>query len=172
MLLAFGFPALLVDSFVERRWSARNGRSRHRSNPAATRRSSTPRSSRLQMNPFKWLLEVSAAAAQKRGGGGVDPLAFAYAAVDARDDEEHVLVDGADFFNYNKKEPERWLELSTDRSRFARVTQSTDGSFRLHVYERSEASWRGWEGPSIVASLEEAQTLGRKLLQRSSSPQQ
>jgi hypothetical protein len=66
-----------------------------------------------QMNPFKWLLEISAAAAQRRGGGGVDPLAFAYAPVDARDDEEHVLVDGADFFNYNKKQPERWAELST-----------------------------------------------------------
>lgn len=118
------------------------------------------------MNPFRWLLNLSAAAAESRGRSTVDPLAFAYAPVDSRDYEEWVVVDGAGFFISNKKEPERWAELSADRSRYARVTQSPDGSFRLHVFERSDKWWRDWEGPSIISSLEEAQDLGRRLLQR------
>lgn len=118
------------------------------------------------MNPFRWLLDISAKAAQKRGGGGVDPLAFAYAPVDARDDEEYTEVDGAFFFNGNKKVPELWSELSADRSRYARVTAGGGSSCRLSVFERRGREWTEWEGPSVMASLEDAQALARVLMNR------
>lgn len=114
------------------------------------------------MNPFRWLLDISAKAAQKRGGGGVDPLAFAY----APDDEEYTEVDGAFFFNGSKKVPELWSELSADRSRYARVTAGGDSSCRLSVFERRGREWAEWEGPSVMASLADAQALARELMNR------
>ena len=118
------------------------------------------------MNPLRWLLDISAKAARKRGGGGIDPLAFAYAPVDARDDEEIIEVDDALFFNGNKKAPELWSGLSADRSRYARVTAVVGDSCRLQVFERRGREWTAWEGPSIMASLEEAQALAQALMCR------
>lgn len=117
-----------------------------------------------EMNPIRWLLNLSAAAARKRGGGGVDPLAFAYAPVDSRDYEEWTEVDDAAFFNGNRKAVDLWSEFSTDRSRYARVTAAQDGSCRLEVYERRDSTWADWGGPSVVASLDEAQVLARELM--------
>lgn len=118
------------------------------------------------MNPFRWLLNISAKAAQRRGGGGVDPLAFAYAPVDARDDEEYTEVDDAFFFNGNKKVAELWSELSADRSRYARVTAGRDSTCRLSVFKRHGREWIEWEGPSVMGSLAEAQALARELMNR------
>ena len=119
------------------------------------------------MNPFTWLLKLSANLAQKRGGGPIDPWAYSYdASVDSRDYEMVLEVDGASLFVGNRKWPERWSQLSADASRYARATEANDGSFRLTVYERSEWQWREWEGPSIVATLDDAVALGQRLLAR------
>lgn len=115
------------------------------------------------MNPIRWLLNLSAAAAKSRGGDGAQRPHVADPKVDDRDDQEWLVIDGATFFNGNKKMPEIWRELSSDGSRFARVTVATDGSFRLNVYERLGGTWGEFEGPSVMASLAEAQALARKL---------
>lgn len=116
------------------------------------------------MNPIRWLLNLSAAAAKRRGGDGAQWPPEADPRVDDRDDQEFLQIDGATFFNGNKKTPEIWRTLSSDRSRFARVTVATDGSFRLSVYERLGGTWGDFEGPSVMASLVEAQALARKLI--------
>lgn len=119
------------------------------------------------LNPLRWLFKLSADLAQKRGGVR-DPWAYSYdASVDSRHYEAYGVVDGATFFIGNRKWPERWGDLSADGSRYASLVQADDGSYRLTVYERNEFEWRPWEGPSVVATLEDGQSLGRRLLARS-----
>jgi hypothetical protein len=116
------------------------------------------------MNPFRWLLDLSAELAQRRGGE-VDPRAFSYdSTADSRDYEARLEISGAHLLVTNRKWPERWTGTSADGLRLARVVQTHDGGFRLDVYERSGHQWRDWDGPSIFASLLEAQTLGEALL--------
>jgi len=115
------------------------------------------------MNPIRWLLNFSAAAATRRGGDSAPWPPVVDPRVDDRDDQEWLEIDGATFFNGNKKMPEQWRELSSDRARFARVTGTPDGSCRLNVYKRLGNTWDSWEGPSVMASLVEAQALARKL---------
>lgn len=116
------------------------------------------------MNPFRWLLNLSAAAAEKRGGRR-DPWAFSYdSTVDSREYEEWVMLDGARFFIGNRKWPERWSGLSPQKKRFARVVEASDGSHRLSVYERSNTMWNEVEGPSIVESLSDAKVLAQQLM--------
>lgn len=117
------------------------------------------------MNPIQWLLQFSAALAQKRGGT-VAPEIDAYAPVDARDDEVWLEIDGAALFVGNRRCPELWAALSSDAARYARVTQSREGLCHLMVYERVQASWRDWEGPSVLASLQDAQRLAHQLFLR------
>lgn len=116
------------------------------------------------MNPISWLFRLSAKAAEKRAGVR-DPLAYSYdPTVDSRDYEAWTELHGAAFFIENLKWPERWAELSPDSTRYGRIVEAGDGSFRLSVYERQGDHWRNWEGPSVLATLEEAQALGRRLL--------
>jgi len=115
------------------------------------------------MNPLRWLRKLSAKAATKRSGDIARQSGTASAQVDARDDEEWIDVDGAAFFNGSKKTAELWREISPDHSRFARITAVKGGACALNVYERRGTMWELWEGPSVMASLEEAQTLARRL---------
>lgn len=121
------------------------------------------------MNPFRWFLKLSADLAQKRGGSR-DPWAYSYdATVDSRDYEEWIEVDGATLFVGNKKWPECWSQLSPDSRRYARAIEAGDGSFRLTVYARQDSGhngpeWGVWEGPSVLATREEAMALGQQLL--------
>jgi hypothetical protein len=140
-------------------------------NPRECRRSATTTAAAdstnktsIDMNPFRWLLNLSAAAAEKRGGQR-DPWAFSYdSSVDAREYEEFIKVDGADLFVGNRKWPERWGELSPQRKRYARVVEADDGSQRLSIYERLDAKWHEVEGPSILESLDDAKVMARKMM--------
>ena len=117
-------------------------------------------------NPVRWLFKLSADLAQRRGGAH-DLWAYTYdPSVDSREYEAYAVVNGASLFVGNKKWPECWSEVSPDSTRYARLVRSDDGSYRLSVYERDGYKWREWEGPSVVATIEDGQTLGRKLLAR------
>ena len=116
------------------------------------------------MNPFRWLLNLSAAAAEKRGGHR-DPWAFSYdSSVDAREYEEFIMVDGASLFVGNRKWPEKWGELSPLRRRYARVIEADDGSQRLSIFERFDSHWSVVEGPSILESLDDAKVMARRMM--------
>lgn len=118
------------------------------------------------MNPIRWLLKISADAAKHRAGPG-SPGTYAFdATVDSRYDEMWTEIDGSALFISNRKQPERWSQLSADRLRFARATQARDGSHRLTVYERTAAGWHEWEGPSVLETLDDAVALGQQLLSR------
>lgn len=123
------------------------------------------------MNPVRWLLDLSARLAQKRGSSR-DPWAYSYdQSVDSRDYEGWFEVDGATLFIENMKWPECWSQLSPDSMRYARIVDAGDGSFRLTVYERRGSEqyglgWTEWEGPSVLASCNEAIALGQQLLTR------
>ena len=123
------------------------------------------------MNPFRWFLNLSANLAQRRGGAR-DPSAYSYdASVDSREYEAWTEVDGAGLFVGNKKWPECWTQLSSDSMRYARVVEAEDGSVRLTVYERRDSErfgpvWSEWEGPSLLATRDEAMVLGQQLLIR------
>lgn len=116
------------------------------------------------MNPFRWLLNFSAAVAEKRGGHR-DPESFSYdSTVDSREYEEWVRVDGTQLFIGNRKWPERWSGLSPLRKRYARVIEADDGDQRLSIYERLDWKWREVEGPSIFETLDDAKAIARKLM--------
>lgn len=116
------------------------------------------------MNPFRWLLNLSEAAAERRGGKP-DPWAFSFdSSVDAREYEEHITVHGATLFIANRKLRELWSELSPLEKRFARITDAMGGGLRLSVYERIDGKWIEFEGASIFDSIDDAQATARKLM--------
>lgn len=124
------------------------------------------------MNPLRWLLNLSALAAERRGGKGAD-LWGTGGAVDDPQEFVPVEIDGSTLLLETTREIEVWTLLSADRCRFARATRSKDGAVtKLTVFERrlrneENSEWQLWEGPSLVGSLADAQTLGRSLLDRS-----
>lgn len=121
------------------------------------------------MNPLRWLLNLSALAAERRGGKGAD-LWGAGGAVNDPQEFAPVEIDGSILLLETTREIEIWTLLSVDRCRFARATRSADGTVtKLTVFERrlrneESAEWQLWEGPSLVGSLADAQALGKSLL--------
>ena len=117
------------------------------------------------MNPIRWLLNLSSDLAERRGGRS-DPVARASVRVDSREYEAWIEIGGASLLETNLKWPERWVQVSENAKRMARVVEGQDGLLRLTVYEREARRWRQWEGPAILESLEAAIQAGEVQLER------
>lgn len=117
------------------------------------------------MNPIRWLLNLSADLAERRGGRS-DPDARSSVRVDSREYEAWIEIDGASLLETNLKWPERWVQISENAKRMARVVEGQDGLLRLTIYEREALRWRQWEGPAILESLEAAIQAGEVQLER------
>ena len=115
------------------------------------------------MNPLRWLLKKSEELAYKRGG---TPLPREERATFApgRYEPQHTEVDGAHLLIMDPMWKECWSAFSNDRSRYVRVVETHDGSFRLNGFVRVGREWQQWEGSSVLASQSEAEVLGGKLL--------